>query len=94
MDFITDGIGYVSGTIGDAVVIVKRPDGVDTMSYVLSRQAQTLSLRIVNPLQDDAVRTRNLVVTASPSVNKAMILNRGVAFGKVVNFGVSDNVHR
>jgi hypothetical protein len=28
-------------------------------------------------------------VTASPSVNKAMILNReGVAFGKVVNFGV------
>jgi hypothetical protein len=36
MDFITtDGIGYVSGTIGDAVVIVKRPDGVDTMSYVL-----------------------------------------------------------
>jgi hypothetical protein len=37
MDFITtDGIGYVSGTIGDAVVIVKRPDGVDTMSYVLS----------------------------------------------------------
>jgi hypothetical protein len=36
MDFITtDGIGYVSGTIG-AVVIVKRPDGVDTMSYVLS----------------------------------------------------------
>jgi hypothetical protein len=66
MDFITtDGIGYVSGTIGDAVVIVKRPDGVDTMSYVL-RQAQTLSLRIVNPLQDDAVKdTKPCEVTAS-----------------------------
>jgi hypothetical protein len=79
VEFITtDGIGYVSGTIGDAVVIVKRPDGVDTMSYVLSRQAQTLSLRIVNPLQDDAVKdTKPCEVTASPSVNKAMILNRG-----------------
>jgi hypothetical protein len=43
-----------------------------------SRQAQTLSLRIVNPLQDDAVKdTKPCEVTASPSVNKAMILNRG-----------------
>lgn len=94
MDFITTGgIGYVSGTIGDAEVIVKRPDGVDTMSYVLTRQAQTLSLRVVNPLQDENVKdTKPCEVIVTPLVNKEMVLNRDdVSMGKFVNFGVYES---
>jgi hypothetical protein len=69
-------------------VIVKRPDGVDTMSYVLSRQAQTLSLRIVNPLQDDAVGHETLCDRKPIGQQSDDSKSRRVAFGKVVNFGV------
>jgi len=91
IDFVTTGgISYVTGTIGDVEVTVKRPDGVDTVAYVLSREAQKMSLRIVSPLQNDIMKdTKPCEVVIRPLVNQEMALNRGDAvIGKIINFGI------
>jgi hypothetical protein len=91
MDFVTtDGIGYVRGNVGDADVLVKRPDGVDTLSYVLVRSGKELTLKVVSPLRDDTAKdTKPCEVDIRALVNKEMTLNRdGGSFGKFINFGI------